>query len=133
MQKNLMTDPWPGNTLLQPWSWDLPPAEEVDKLKILQPDGMDALVQIDNVDDRKEILNLFQKLSKHERIGFLTWAMSLANRLRPDGNVVRVEVTNNTGEAAESYLDLCGLIVQWGVPRDVVLRELEQCVRRKMF
>jgi hypothetical protein len=115
-------------------AWDLPPATEIDQSPIVQPDGMDALVSIDNVDDRQELLRLMEFLSPGERVRFLRWAATLANgpyrSLRPNGSTVSVYVTNTTGEAAESYLDLCGLIAQWRVPRDVVLRELERLVRQ---
>lgn len=114
--------------------WDLPPAEEVDRLDIVQPDGIFALEAIDNVDDRRELFYLFQRLQPWERVRFLFWAAGLANgpyrSLRPNGDIVKVVVTNRTGEPAESYIDLCCLIAQWRVPRDVVLQELEKLVRR---
>lgn len=87
---------------------------------------------IDDLDTRREIQILLEKLTPEERIGFLHWAADRSpTRLRPDGRIARAFVTETTGDVRESVLDLYHLIYGWDLPAGTVLAELERLAGEK--
>lgn len=97
--------------------------------------GVEKLAEIDDTDSRRELFYLMSRLSPARRVEFLQWCAGVANgaiMLRHDPPWVLTVVQNETGEAMESYLDLMGLISQWGLDAGVAVKELERRVSREI-
>jgi hypothetical protein len=104
---------------------DAPPAAASSST----PRGIQSLKEIDDIDTRREISILLNKLTQDERVEFLQWCCRQANdRIMVLNNPpwVMVNITNNTGEANETLLDLAILHAQFGFPLQFVLTELER-------
>ena len=87
------------------------------------------VTEIDNRDDRREILVLLSKLDRGERIRFLIWCRDRANerkQLRHNPPWVFVYVYAVTGTPVEAWNDLILMINEHDLPLDVVLPELER-------
>ena len=95
---------------------------------------MTKLRNIDNFDDRREIVIQLGHMSKSQRIEFLNWAIDLApiNLGAPKGTPKPLRVTSEGtnpfpwGSAEQAYFDLMTAFHQHAVPVDIVLAELEK-------
>lgn len=77
----------------------------------------------DNLDDRRELLYLLERVSPERRKLFLAWACAQCR------GVLRPKVAATTaGEALEVFMDLWGLSTQWGLDLGRTLQHLERCV-----
>lgn len=86
-------------------------------------DGVKKLLEVDDLDTRAESRRLLDRLSPAQRVAYLRWACTKARI--PTGIM-----PNHSGHIVEVFADLFGLIHSYGAPADVLLRGLEQFVRR---
>jgi hypothetical protein len=85
----------------------------------------------DDVDTRREIVILLQKLSLEERVAFLYYCCDTIGILGVEpgtGKLLYVTVTNSTGDPNEVYLDFMSLIASYGLDGDKAMIELERRV-----
>jgi ribosomal protein L37AE/L43A len=88
--------------------------------------GFNSLKSVDDLDTRREVWECFCKLPPLERTAFLLWCCDTLNRkLMGAGSGVFYEISNETGECMESYLDFFTLIGQYGLDSAKALAELE--------
>jgi len=93
--------------------------------------GIPDLNQINNKDDRREIWILLDKLTPKERCQFLEFVVNQVNqgiKLKHNPPWVLVEVTNNSGETNEVYIDLAHIVSQYRIGWNPVLTTLERFV-----
>lgn len=91
--------------------------------------AFEDLKTIDTLDDKREIRVLLEKLTPDQRCEFLLWCVGQTNqhiKLRSNPPWVLVKADNATGEAMETFWDLCLLISTHGLPIQTVLTELER-------
>ena len=96
--------------------------------------GINCLKSIDTKDDRREILYLLLLLTSEERVKFICHTINEINKavkLTHSPPWVLLEVTNASGEANETYVDLMYAISQYKIDPQVVLRALENLVSTK--
>ena len=90
---------------------------------------MPGLKLVDNLDCRREIWRCMELLTKQQRIEFLEYCCRSIGILGFDQKTkspVIVTVQNNTGEVAETYLDMMAMISGYGLDADKALAELER-------
>lgn len=93
--------------------------------------GILDLQTINNRDDKKEIWRLLSLLTVQERIAFLDFVVNQINqgvKLKSDPPWVLIEITNNTGDPNETYMDLMHVVSQYQIPWAPVLTTLERFV-----
>ena len=97
--------------------------------------GLNALLPLDDLDTRREIMYLFSRLLPDERVQFLRWCTVRVNsklRHNPEGEVfVYIEDTTE-GHVAESYFDFMALIVHYGLDWQPAVQELERRGRKRL-
>ena len=84
---------------------------------------------IDDVDTRREMLILLQKLDPAARVAWLYWCMDATNdgiMLRHSPPWVLVTITNATGDPMETFLDFCMMVSGHGMDPKRGLVELEK-------
>lgn len=93
-----------------------------------QQPGLLALKAIDDLDSRREMVVLLEKLTVEQRCQFLKWCVFTVNRhnFRHHGFWWQAVITNNSGTSRETMLDVCQLISQFGLPIQDALAELER-------
>ncbi len=86
------------------------------------------LASVDDIDTRRESLICFQILPPAERVAFLYAICDMVGPIgqTPKGENIHVTITNETGEATESYLDMWQMISQYGLDVQRALTELER-------
>lgn len=95
--------------------------------------GLNALKPVDDLDTRREIMFLLQHMTAIERIEFLHWAAQRSNFKRNwQGPQVYIQDTTD-GRVEETYFDLMGLAVHYGLTWPEILSELEAVARRKLL
>lgn len=90
--------------------------------------GLNALLPLDDLDTRREIMILLGKLSPPERVNFLRWCTVRVNsklRHNPEGKVFVYVKDETEGHVAEAYFDFMALIVHYGLDWQTALIELE--------
>ncbi len=88
--------------------------------------SFNKLKSVDDLDTRREVWECFCKLSPFERTAFLYWCCDTLNKkLMGAGSGVVYQISNETGECMESYLDFFTLIAQYGLDPAIALTELE--------
>lgn len=95
---------------------------------------------IDNLDDRKQIKILLDKLTEKQRLAWLNQSLALspANisnpgsvRATPNGKVGRYETMQFPwGSVEQVYFDFASAVTGFGLPMDLCLRNLELMVSR---
>ena len=89
-----------------------------------------SIILLDTIDDRRETLYLFQQLPPVERVAFLYWCCDTLGVVKVGATDVRVTLTNETGEAMESYLDFWSMVSQYELDAPKALAELERRVKQ---
>lgn len=86
------------------------------------------LSSVDDIDTRRETLICFQILPPIERCAFLYWCCDQIGSTGKtvSGEDVIVTITNETGEATETYLDFWQMVSQYGLDVQRALAELER-------
>lgn len=90
------------------------------------PAGLDALKAFDDVDTRKEVFRLLDIIGEEKRKEFLLWCVRQVNQ--GEGSIVVDEFPVNS---IGYLLDICVMVMQYGLSPRMVLEELEQFGRRK--
>ena len=96
--------------------------------------GFQALKIIDDTDTMREIRHCLSKLTEYERIAFLYWCGRASHQFilatsEPPWHLF--EIQNVTGSLDETIADFCGMVVNFGLPINVCLRQLEKMASAK--
>lgn len=78
------------------------------------------------LDDRREIWKLLDRLTPASRVDFLKWC---CRRVIAQGSPLGVQVTTHSGTTNETYYDLCCLEYQYRLNLMVACDELVRRVR----
>lgn len=79
------------------------------------------------LDDRREVWQLLQRLPQRRRVAFIRHACTMA---RAPDDVAEVRVTREPRNVHEAYMDLCYLQVCFRLDLEKALAELVRWVRR---
>lgn len=86
------------------------------------------LLQVDNLDDRREIHYLLGKLPPAARVAYLRWACQQCHF--PSSTTHPGVPPDHSGHHLETFFDLTTLFWQYHLDADLAVRELERRVRR---
>lgn len=96
--------------------------------------GLEALREIDNLDDRTEIFHLLSTLDRRERIEFMKQVVFQVNtRIRQIHNPpwAFTAYWSEVDDPNETYLDLMMIVAQQGLEVPIVLERLVNFVRER--
>jgi len=111
------------------WSKTLESEKSAD-----QQIGIQSLKAIDDIDTRREILHCLSKLSEFERTAFLYWCGQASHQhilatSAPPWHLF--EIRNATGDLYETFSDFCAMVVNFGLPISICLKQLEKMAAAK--
>ena len=88
---------------------------------------LEDLIEIDDVDTRREILIALFRLNREQLKSFLDWCVKHISHtiVTNSGQRARLEFAQIEGTPQEAYRDLLSMITHYGLPVQKMLRELE--------
>ena len=89
--------------------------------------GVDIIKDYDNKDDRREIINLLDKMTKARRIEWLQWCC--ANSVLPNSQKRPVVAHTTLGECVEIFQDFWLLVCSFELDTTFCVAELVKMVR----
>lgn len=95
--------------------------------------GIEALSEVDNTDDRREVMRLLSILDASQRITFMGKAVDSVNaaiRTTQPPPWMLWDYKPESGEVNEVYMDLFLLIAQFNLPVKAALEDLERFVSK---